>query len=73
MSDKTEVTINQRTLMPISLVITLMSAVIWISTIYFKVDAQGAQIQKNDDRIESHMKILIEIRERLIRIEERLK
>lgn len=62
--------ITERTLIPISLMITIASVIIWATMIYSRVDAQERLSQKNEQRIDSMTMILVDIRDRIIRLEE---
>jgi hypothetical protein len=63
--------ITDKTLIPLSLVITVLGGVVWLSMMFSKVEAQEKKIDKQDGKIESQTAILIDIRERVIRIEEK--
>lgn len=73
--------INQKTRVPLFAVITaiptLVGAIAWATMVYYKADAavvainrQAVKDRDQDKVIEKQMDLLIDIRERVIRIEE---
>lgn len=65
--------ITEYTLIPISLLITIIGLTVSLTLISAKADQAVAENVKQEQKIDSQMTILLEIREKLIRIEERRK
>lgn len=71
-----DIDINDRTSIPLFAVLAatpvILGFILWLGTIYsLAVNAQQTNIRQ-DSKIESSSKILIDIRERLIRIETKI-
>lgn len=47
----------------------VVGAIFWLSTIYVDEQAHGEQIRKIDGRIDSEYTLLLDIRDRVIRLE----
>jgi len=63
--------LTEGTLIPLSLVFTLSIGVIWATKLSGQVDITEKRIDKNEVRIDNQTNLLLEIRDRLIRLEER--
>lgn len=63
--------ISENTFVPISLVITFVGAVVYVTFAMAKVDNLIANDVKQDGKIDSQTTLLLDIRDRLIRLEER--
>lgn len=63
--------ITEKTLIPISLVISVIGAVMWMTVIFTKVEAAEKLNEQQDRRFDFQMSLLVEIKDRLIRLEER--
>ena len=63
--------ITENTLIPISLVITIGIGIFYATVIYAKTEKPEKRIDKVELKIESQTEILLDIRDRLVRIEER--
>lgn len=67
--------INDRTKIPLFAVMASMpvlaGGLVWLSVIYFKADAAEQYNIKQDLKIETQMSLLLDIRDRVIRIEEK--
>lgn len=50
----------------------LVGGIIWLSVIYFKAEAAEKMNEKQDVRIENQQLILLDIRDRVIKIESKL-
>lgn len=49
----------------------IVGGIFWVSMIYFKVEAAEKINEKQDQKLDSQMMILVDIRERVIRLDER--
>lgn len=65
--------ITEQTLLPISLVISFVGAIVYVTFAMAKVDTIIANDAKQDLKIEGQTTLLLDIRDRLIRLEERKK
>jgi hypothetical protein len=76
MTEKTAKIINESTLLPISLVITLAGGIIWLSALWYREEVNAASITEIKQVIKDDKAILREdiklIHEKLDRIMERL-
>lgn len=63
--------ITEKTLIPISLVMSVIGAVMWMTVIFTKVEAAEKLNEQQDRRFDFQMSLLVEIKDRLIRLEER--
>lgn len=63
--------LTEGTLIPLSLVFTLSIGVIWATKLSGQVDITEKRLDKNEVRIDNQTNLLLEIRDRLIRLEER--
>lgn len=61
--------ITETTLIPISLVITFIGAIVYVTFAMAKVDAIIANDAKQDQKIDGQTVLLLDIRDRLIRLE----
>lgn len=63
--------ITETTLIPISLVITIGIGIFYATVIYAKGEEATKRLDKQEAKLESQTEVLYEIRDRLVRIEER--
>ena len=63
--------ITETTLLPLSLVFTLSVGVVWATRLHGQVEVTEKRIDKNEVKIDNQTSLLLEIRDRLIRLEER--
>lgn len=65
-------TITQNTVIPISLVVTIVSGIFWVSSLYYRVEAQGKEIDTNKQTISKIYEKMEIVNRRLYRMEGRL-
>lgn len=69
-------TLNEKTKIEFFTVIGILpvfaAMVFWVSMIYFKADAAERMNTSQDVKLDSQMQILLDIRDRLTRLEEKL-
>jgi hypothetical protein len=65
--------ITESTFVPISLLITIIGATVYVSFAMAKLDNVLANDIKQDQKIEGQFSLLLDIRDRLIRLEEKRK
>jgi hypothetical protein len=65
--------ITEHTLIPLSLVISFIGAIVYVTFAMAKVDTIIANDMKQDSKIEGQTTLLLDIRDRIIRLEERKK
>lgn len=65
--------ITEQTLLPISLVISFVGAIVYVTFAMAKVDTIIQNDAKQDMKIEGQTTLLLDIRDRIIRLEERKK
>ena len=65
--------ITEQTLLPISLVISFVGAIVYVTFAMAKVDTIISNDAKQDVKIEGQTTLLLDIRDRIIRLEERKK
>ena len=63
--------ITEGTFIPISLLITIIGATVYVSFAMAKLDNVLANDLKQDQKIEGQFSLLLDIRDRLIRLEEK--
>lgn len=63
--------ITEQTLLPISLVLSFVGAIVYVTFAMAKVDTIIANDTKQDAKIEGQTTLLLDIRDRIIRLEER--
>lgn len=64
--------INEKTLIPISLAITLMGGVVWVTNIYSKTIENSERISRLEVEQDTFMGLLRSVDQRLSRIEGKL-
>ncbi len=65
--------ITEHTLIPISLVLSFVGAIVYVTFAMAKVDMIISNDAKQDQKIDGQTVLLLDIRDRLIRLEERKK
>lgn len=64
--------LNNNTLIPIGLVVSMISGIFWISSVYYKVEASAREVDSHTKTISSIARTLTKMDRRMFRMEAKM-